>query len=85
MRFTAREIPPERGALIPEGKGLRHLLFGKKPNTYRIIHAIDKGKYVVSALHIRHGAHSSWCAASWCTATGAGKNGVKSGSRPLHR
>lgn len=28
---------PERGAVIPESKKLRHLLFGKKPSTYRII------------------------------------------------
>jgi hypothetical protein len=25
---------PERGVVIPEGKGLRHLLFGAKPSTY---------------------------------------------------
>lgn len=32
---------PERGAVIPESKKLRHLLFGKKPSTYRIIYALD--------------------------------------------
>jgi toxin ParE1/3/4 len=47
---------PERGALIPESKKLRHLLFGQKPNTYRIIYALDKRHRVVSVLHIRHGA-----------------------------
>ena len=49
---------PERGAVIPESKKLRHLLFGKKPSTYRIIYALDKRNYVVSVLHIRHGARA---------------------------
>jgi plasmid stabilization system protein ParE len=48
---------PERGAVIPESKGLRHLLFGAKP-TYRIIYALDKRHHVVSVLHIRHGARA---------------------------
>jgi plasmid stabilization system protein ParE len=47
---------PERGAIIPESKKLRHLLFGKKPTTYRIIYAVDKRKAAVNVLHIRHGA-----------------------------
>ena len=50
---------PERGAVIPESKKLRHLLFGKKPNTYRIIYALDKRKNLVSVLHIRHGARAT--------------------------
>lgn len=49
---------PERGAVIPESKKLRHLLFGKKPSTYRIIYALDKRNHVVSVLHIRHGARA---------------------------
>lgn len=36
------ERSPERASVIPEDKKLRHLLFGKKPNTYRIIYAVDK-------------------------------------------
>ncbi|PYT79362.1 MAG: hypothetical protein DMG41_38770 [Acidobacteria bacterium] len=50
---------PERCAVIPESKKLRHLLFGKKPNTYRIIYAVDKRKHLVSVLHIRHGARAA--------------------------
>ena len=50
---------PERGATIPEGKKLRHLLFGKSPNTYRILYGLDKRKNVVNILHIRHGARAS--------------------------
>lgn len=50
---------PERGAVIPEDKKLRHLLFGKSPNTYRIIYVLDKRKKAVNILHIRHGARGS--------------------------
>jgi toxin ParE1/3/4 len=50
---------PERGIVIPEDKKLRHLLFGKNPNTYRIIYALDKRKNAVNILHIRHGARDS--------------------------
>jgi toxin ParE1/3/4 len=47
---------PERGTVIPENRKLRHLLFRKKPSTYRIIYAVDKRNDVVNVLHIRHGA-----------------------------
>jgi plasmid stabilization system protein ParE len=50
---------PERGAVVPESKKLRHLLFGKKPGTYRIIYAVDKRSRVVIVLHIRHGARTA--------------------------
>src|SRR5207253_10248621 len=50
---------PERCAVIPESKKLRHLPFGKKPNTYRNICAVDKRKHLVSVLHIRHGARAA--------------------------
>ncbi|HLZ51761.1 MAG TPA: type II toxin-antitoxin system RelE/ParE family toxin [Candidatus Acidoferrum sp.] len=50
---------PERGATVPENKKLRHLLFGQKPNTYRIIYALDKRKNAVNILHIRHGARTA--------------------------
>ncbi len=33
---------PERGAVVRESKKLRHLLFGQKPSTYRIIYALHK-------------------------------------------
>jgi toxin ParE1/3/4 len=49
---------PERGAVIPEHKKLRHLLFGQKPDTYRIIYALDKPRNAVDILHIRHGARA---------------------------
>ena len=49
---------PERAPVTIENKKLRHLLFGKKPNVYRIIYAIDERARVVHVLHIRHGARS---------------------------
>ena len=49
---------PDRGAVAPESKKLRHLLFGKKPTTYRIIYTVDKRHAAVSILHIRHGARA---------------------------
>ena len=53
------ERSPERGAVVPESKKLRHLLLGKKPNTYRIIYAVDKRNHIVNVLHIRHGARAA--------------------------
>jgi toxin ParE1/3/4 len=50
------ERSPERGAVTPESKKLQQLLFGKKPNVYRIIYGVDKRKRAVNVLHIRHGA-----------------------------
>jgi plasmid stabilization system protein ParE len=47
---------PGRGTILPEDRKLRHLHFGKKPNTYRIIYALDKRRNTVTVLHIRHGA-----------------------------
>jgi toxin ParE1/3/4 len=50
---------PERGAVLPEDEKLRHLLFGGKPSTYRIIYTVDKRKNVANILHIRHGARAA--------------------------
>ena len=52
------ERSPERGAVVPESKKLRHLHLGK-PNTYRIIYAVDKRNHIVNVLHIRHGARAA--------------------------
>jgi plasmid stabilization system protein ParE len=49
---------PERGATTSENRKVRHLLFGRKPNIYRIIYAVDKKRSVVNVLHIRHGARA---------------------------
>jgi toxin ParE1/3/4 len=50
----------ERGAVVPESKRLRQLLFGKKPDTYRIIYTVDKRSRAVNVLHIRHGARDAF-------------------------
>jgi plasmid stabilization system protein ParE len=50
---------PERGTPIPESRKLRQLLFGKKPNIYRIIFAVDKRNRIANVLHIRHGARNA--------------------------
>ena len=49
---------PDRGAVTPESKKRRHLVFGKKPTTYRIIYTVDKRHAAVSILNIRHGARA---------------------------
>ena len=48
---------PERCGLAPENRivssEVRHLLYGTKPNVYRIIFKIDQG--TVYVVHVRHG------------------------------
>jgi plasmid stabilization system protein ParE len=55
---SSLEQYPERGAVILEGKKFRHLFFGKRQGTCRIIYAVDKRKAVVNVLHIRHGVRA---------------------------
>jgi toxin ParE1/3/4 len=50
---------PARGAPIPEGGDLRHLLYGRKGRRYRVIDAIDEASRTVIVLHIRHGARNT--------------------------
>jgi toxin ParE1/3/4 len=51
---------PRRCPLAPEsrktGRQLRNLLYGNKPNVYRVIYEIDEPRKVVWVLTIRHGA-----------------------------
>jgi plasmid stabilization system protein ParE len=47
---------PERSPATLENPALRHLLFGKKPNVYRVIFSIEESARVVRVVHIRHGA-----------------------------
>lgn len=51
---------PARGSVIPEDASLRHLLYGRRRNVYRIIYAIDEHSRVVTVLHIRHGARDAF-------------------------
>jgi toxin ParE1/3/4 len=50
------EKSPTRCPKIPEDSHLRHLLYGKKRNVYRVIFRIDERRQEVDILHIRHGA-----------------------------
>jgi toxin ParE1/3/4 len=47
---------PSRCPPTPEHAMLRHLLYGTKPDTYRVIFRIDERSLTVKVLHIRHGA-----------------------------
>jgi toxin ParE1/3/4 len=48
------ETFPYRYAVIPENERLRHLLYGRGRNTYRVIYRIVGTR--VTVLHIRHGS-----------------------------
>jgi len=54
------EEHPKRGAITPESKKLRHLLYGNKPHFYRVIYAVDKRAKKVRVLHIRQGARDAF-------------------------
>lgn len=51
---------PSRGAVIPDDDNLRHLLYGRRRDVYRIIYAVDEPNGVVTVLHIRHGARDAF-------------------------
>jgi plasmid stabilization system protein ParE len=50
-----RRCPLAREALILR-RNIRCLLFGKRPDVYRILYEIDERNRTVIVLHIRHGA-----------------------------
>jgi plasmid stabilization system protein ParE len=49
---------PHRAPTIREDSALRHLLYGSRPNVYRVIYSVDDTKRTVTILTIRHGARS---------------------------
>ena len=51
--ITSLEERPDRAPVTPEDRRSRHLLYGKKPNVYRIIYAVRERSLTVSVLHIR--------------------------------
>jgi len=51
---------PARGAVIPESSSLRHLLYGRKPNVYRVIYGLDEQSRIATVLHIRHGRNDAF-------------------------
>jgi plasmid stabilization system protein ParE len=52
---TLREMPL-RLPVAPENTTLRHLLYGDKPDIYRIIFQVDESERIVNVLTVRHGA-----------------------------
>ncbi len=53
-QILSLEKLPFRCAVTPENKNLRHLLYGDRRNTYRVIYRVVDMQ--VEVLHIRHGA-----------------------------
>ena len=49
---------PNRGVASPGRRSVRHLLFGKKPDTYRVVYLVNARKNLIDVLHIRHGARN---------------------------
>jgi toxin ParE1/3/4 len=56
----ALETHPNRCPVAPESqklkRKLRHLLYGKKPLSYRVIYEVEEQRKTVWVLTIRHGA-----------------------------
>lgn len=50
------EEQPDRCPRTPEDRGLRHLLYGRKPHVFRVIYRVVAKAKRVEVLHIRHGA-----------------------------
>ncbi len=54
------EQHPNRCPHAPEARKLkrklRHMIYGKKPNVYRVIYELDEERQTVWVLTIRHGA-----------------------------
>jgi toxin ParE1/3/4 len=53
------EENPERCPVTPEDANLRHLLYGKKPHTYRVIYRLAR-RCEVDVLHVRHWARNTF-------------------------
>lgn len=51
---------PRRGTITAEDRQLRQLLYGRRPDVYRIIYAVHRPTKVVDVLHVRHGAQDSF-------------------------
>jgi toxin ParE1/3/4 len=51
---------PTRCPVIPEDPNLRHLLYGRRREVYRVIFAIHDTAGCVSVLHIRHSARDKY-------------------------
>ena len=54
------EDHPNRCPVTRKKDGLRHLLYGHKPNIYRVIYRVLEKQKLVEVLHIRHGARQDF-------------------------
>jgi plasmid stabilization system protein ParE len=54
------EDRPNRCPATRENRALRHLLYGNKPQVYRIIYRVLETQKHVQVLHIRHGARRAF-------------------------
>ena len=55
---------PNRCPVTPESNRLRHLLYGHKPDIYRVAYRVLEKQKRVEVLHIRHGARQEFKAGS---------------------
>jgi toxin ParE1/3/4 len=53
------EEHPSRCPIIRKKGPLRHLLYGQKPNVYRVLFRVLEEQGLVEILHIRHGARGA--------------------------
>lgn len=58
-RIASLAHHPGRGLPVPEDASLRQLLYGRRPNVYRVIYHMDESRRIVHVLHIRHGARDA--------------------------
>jgi toxin ParE1/3/4 len=54
------EESPARCPVTSEDVQLRHLLYGRNPNVYRVIYRLSEVRKDVDILHIRHGARQAF-------------------------
>ncbi len=54
LQFFTLERFPNRNPLTPEDPKIRHLLYGQKPDVYRILYRVGEKPKSVEVLHIRH-------------------------------
>jgi toxin ParE1/3/4 len=55
-------VHPKRCRTTAENRNLRHLLYGQKPNVYRVIYRVKDRQKQVDVLHTRHGARVKFIA-----------------------
>lgn len=49
---------PARGTLSGANKTCRQILYGRRPNAYRIVYSVNQKRRTVTVMYIRHGARA---------------------------